>query len=35
MNLKKYLNVIVANRLTDEIKDVVEKVYIRDLFSRD
>jgi UDPglucose 6-dehydrogenase len=32
---KKISNVIVANRLSDEIKDVVDKVYTRDLFSRD
>lgn len=32
---KKISNVIVANRLTDEIKDVKDKVYTRDLFSRD
>lgn len=28
-------DVIVANRLEDDIKDVVEKVYTRDVFSRD
>lgn len=32
---KKISDIIVANRLSDEIKDVVDKVYTRDLFSRD
>jgi len=32
---KTISDVIVANRLSDDIKDVVEKVYTRDLFSRD
>jgi UDPglucose 6-dehydrogenase len=32
---KKISDVIVANRLSDDIKDVVDKVYTRDLFSRD
>lgn len=32
---KKISDVIVANRLSDEIKDVVDKVYTRDIFSRD
>lgn len=32
---KKISDVIVANRLSDDIKDVEEKVYTRDLFSRD
>lgn len=32
---KRMSDVIVANRLSDEIEDVVGKVYTRDLFSRD
>ena len=32
---KRISDVIVANRLTDDIRDVIEKVYTRDLFSRD
>lgn len=32
---KKISDVIVANGLSDDIKDVVVKVYTRDLFSRD
>lgn len=32
---KKISDVVVANRLSDEIKDVVDKVYTRDLYCRD
>ncbi|MBM7702303.1 nucleotide sugar dehydrogenase [Metabacillus iocasae] len=32
---KKISDVIVANRLSDDIQDVAEKIYTRDLFSRD
>ncbi len=32
---KKLSDVIVVNRITDEIKDVKDKIYSRDLFSRD
>jgi len=32
---KKLCDVIVVNRITEEIKDVSEKIYTRDLFSRD
>ncbi len=32
---KRISDVIVANRMDDDIRDVVDKVYTRDLFSRD
>jgi len=32
---KKLSDVIVANRITDDIRDVAEKVYSRDLFGKD
>lgn len=32
---KKMSDVIIANRLDDNIKDIVEKIYTRDIFARD
>ncbi len=32
---KKESDIIVANRMTDDIRDVVDKVYSRDLFGKD
>jgi UDPglucose 6-dehydrogenase len=32
---KKISDVVIANRLDDNVKDIKEKVYSRDLFERD
>lgn len=32
---KRMSDVIVANRITNEIQDIIEKVYTRDLYCRD
>lgn len=32
---KKMSDVIIVNRVTDELKDVVEKIYTRDIYGRD
>lgn len=34
-DFKKISDIIVANRLSDDLRDVAEKVYTRDLYSRD
>ena len=34
-SFKKMSDVIVANRLQDELKDVLNKVFTRDLFQKD
>ncbi len=32
---KKMSDVIIANRMTDELADVEEKIYTRDIYGRD
>ncbi len=35
VHFKQMSDIIVANRITDDIRDVFDKVYSRDLFGKD